>query len=76
MTMTKNRNFKNAARLLSKETGLSYIEALNICEKDFKKPIKTPFSELTKTLQRGWQPKSLNIIGAHTGVGKTSFALQ
>ena len=67
-----------ALKILSKENAVNYLEAFNetIADAELRTPTKTGIERLDKALNGGLFKKNLVIIGAISGLGKTTLALQ
>lgn len=69
---------KEAQKLLEQENALSYLGTFNTLtlDKEYNTPIKTDIARLDKGLYGGLFKKNLIILGASSGAGKTTLALQ
>ena len=69
---------KEALQVLNQENAVNYLEDFNETIKDLelRTPTKTGIVRLDKALNGGLYKKNLVIIGAISGLGKTTLALQ
>lgn len=69
---------KEAKEVLEKENALSYLKAFNelTLNKELNAPLLTGIERLDKALYGGFFKKNLVILGASSGIGKTTLALQ
>ena len=67
-----------ALKILNKENAVNYLDAFNetIADAELRTPTKTGIERLDKALNGGLFKKNLVIIGAISGLGKTTLALQ
>lgn len=69
---------KEAKEVLEKENAFNYLKDFNelTLDKDLNTPLKTGIERLDKGLYGGFFKKNLIILGASSGIGKTTLALQ
>lgn len=69
---------KEAVEVLEQENALNYLGDFNklTLNKDLNEPLKTGIERLDKALYGGFYKKNLIILGATSGIGKTTLALQ
>jgi len=69
---------KEALKILNKENAVNYLDDFNemIQDEELRTPTKTGIERLDKALNGGLFKKNLVIIGAISGLGKTTLALQ
>lgn len=77
-TTLENYLKKEALQVLNQENAVNYLEDFNetILDEELRTPTKTGIERLDKALNGGLYKKNLVIIGAISGLGKTTLALQ
>ena len=76
-TLTKSLEAE-AKKVLEQENALSYLKDFNelTLDKELNKPLSTGIERLDASLYGGLFKKNLVILGASSGIGKTTLALQ